>query len=307
MEHIPVLRENVQKYLNLKSGEVVVDATLGLAGHALDILKSVGENGVLYAFDTDERNLEEAKKRLKGYQKQIIFIHDNFRSLKTRITTKIDAILFDLGLSSPHIDDAERGFSFMKDGPLDMRFDSRNSLTAANVLNTYCESDLAEIFFRYGEERMSRKVAKRICERRKQKKFERTLELAAFLEGILPKKYSKKVHPATKIFQALRIEVNDELGALKEALEGAFEVLKIGGRIVVISYHSLEDRITKKFFQELEHPVADPEKSVYQVHDDPFVEKLTKKPVIPTEEEINENPRSRSAKLRAYRKLRSLK
>ncbi|NIA01787.1 MAG: 16S rRNA (cytosine(1402)-N(4))-methyltransferase RsmH [Nitrospirae bacterium] len=309
MEHLSVLKNDVQKYLNLKGGEVVVDATLGLGGHSKDILKSIGEDGRLIAFEQDERNLEEAKKRLESYKKQIDYIYDNFRHLKSRITSRgVDAILFDLGLSSPHVDDASRGFSFSKEGPLDMRFNSQGELTAEKVINTYSEEELIKIFFEYGEEKMSRKVAREICSRRSDKKFSTTTEFADFLEAILPRKRSKrasKTHPATKIFQALRIEVNDELNALKEALEQSIEVMKVGGRVVVISYHSLEDRIVKKFFKELEKPPATKEQSIYQTFGDPIVKKLTKKPVIPTDQEIEENPRSRSAKLRAYEKLRN--
>lgn len=325
MEHISVLKSDVQKYLDLEDGDVVVDATLGLGGHSLDILQRIGKNGRLIVFEQDERNLDEAKKRLEGYEKQIIYIHDNFRYLKSRITgcgaapptagernsyvKKIDAILFDLGLSSPHVDDAQRGFSFLKEGPLDMRFDPQADLTAEKVINTYKEEDLVKIFFEYGEEKMARKAAGKICERRDDKKFSSTTEFAEFLEGVLPGKRSGKVsktHPATKIFQALRIEVNDELNALKEALQQSMEVLKVGGRIVIISYHSLEDRIVKQFFKKLEKPPAAQEQVLYQIHGDPIIKKLTKKPVIPADKELEENPRSRSAKLRAYEKLREL-
>lgn len=316
MIHISVLRKDVQKYLRLKRGERVVDATLGLGGHSLDILKAIGEKGILYAFEMDERNLSEAKKRLKKYESQIIFFHDNFRTLKNRITgvfsadNTVDAILFDLGLSSPHVDESERGFSFLRDGPLDMRFDKRGKKTAASILDTYSEQELSDIFFRFGEERMSRVIARKICEERKVQKFETTKQLADFLEKVLPRSRSKKGksrHPATRIFQALRIAVNDELSALEEALQGAMEILRVGGRVVVISYHSLEDRIVKRFFQDLEKPeIASPEKAIYQVYDDPIVERLTRKPVIPTEKELEQNPRCRSAKLRAYRKIREL-
>lgn len=304
MQHLPVLQKDVQKYLNLNEGDTVLDATLGLGGHSLDMLKKIGEKGRLYAFEQDERNLAEAKERLKDYEKQITYIHDNFRYLKSRVTgQEFDGILFDLGLSSPHIDDSNRGFSFMKDGPLDMRFDPRSPLTAEIVLHTYPERELARIFREYGEEKFSNKVARYICEDKKTKKFTSTTELAAMLKRIIPESEKSKVHPATRVFQALRIEVNDELNALKEALAQAFEVLNHGGRLVVISYHSLEDRIVKQFFKELYQPEADPEKSVYSLHGDPLIKVLTKKPVTPTEEEMNDNPRSRSAKLRSFEKI----
>lgn len=312
MEHLSVLKKEVKEYLKLSEGEIVVDATLGLGGHAKEMVQSIGKKGKLIAFEQDERNLEEAKIRLKKFEKQIIYIHDNFRYLKTRITgagiSEIDAILFDLGLSSPHVDEGDRGFSFLKEGPLDMRFDPRQKLTAEIVLNTYSEQELARIIYEYGEERLSRMIARKICERRKTIPFKTTVDLAAFIYSIMPFKKghsSKKVHPATKIFQALRIEVNDELNSLKEALQQAVEMLKIGGRIAVMSYHSLEDRIVKHFFKELENPeVKDIHESLYRTHGDPIFESLTKKPVIPTDKEIDENPRSRSAKLRVYVRVR---
>ncbi len=313
MEHLSVLKTEVENYLKLKDGDIVIDATLGLGGHARDILKKVGKKGRLIAFEQDERNLNFAKENLRDFEKQIIFIHDNFRYLKTRITEagidQVDAILFDLGLSSPHIDDSSRGFSFSKDGPLDMRFDQRNSLTAEIVINTYKKEDLANIFFKYGEERMSRRLAKEICERRKTKKFDSTVEFADFVERLLSRKHfnkKSKINPATKIFQAIRIEVNDELNVLKDTLEQAIEILKIGGRIVVIAYHSLEDRIVKQYFNQLKNPPVSADEAIYRIHGDPIVESLTKKPVIPTEKEILDNPRSRSAKLRCYRKLKEL-
>lgn len=295
----------------------MVDATLGLGGHALDILKKLGPKGVLLAFEQDERNLKEAKKRLKEYEKQIVYLNCNFRYLKSRVTgarqagqagyQEVDAILFDLGLSSPHVDDAERGFSFMQEGPLDMRFDQSSELTAETVINTYPEEALANIFYLYGEEKLSRRLASAICRARKDHLFKTTTELASFIARVLPdKKHGKGSHPATRIFQAIRIEVNDELSVLKEALEQAMEILKVGGRIVIMSYHSLEDRIVKQFFKILERPpVKSPELAIYQNYEDPIVEIITKKPVVPTDEEIQLNPRSRSAKLRVYKKLRA--
>lgn len=311
VEHLSVLKNETLDFLDLKSGEIVVDATLGLGGHAKEMVTKIGTTGTLIAFDQDERNLEEAKRRLQGFEGQIVYVHDNFRHLKTRITgndfVEIDAILFDLGLSSPHVDDAARGFSFNKLGPLDMRFDPRSKLTAYDVVNAYSEEELARIIFEYGEDRLSRKIARKIVDQRKQKPFETTTELADFIEKVVPRKRSSKAsksHPATQTFQAIRIEVNDELDVVRQALRQAMELLKIGGRVVVISYHSLEDRIVKHFFKELEKPPAEGEQAMYSNHGDPFVKSLTKKPVVPSEEELEQNPRSRSAKLRAYRKLR---
>ncbi len=311
MKHVPVLIDVVQKFCNLQEGDVAVDATLGLGGHAEAFLAKVGEAGKVIGFDQDERNLEQARERLKNYEKQTILIHDNFRYLKKRITgvgiSQVDAILFDLGLSSPHLDEAERGFSFMQVGPLDMRFDGRNELTASQVVNEYPEEELKRIFYQYGEEKFGAKIARMICERRRDQKFGSTTELAEYIEKIIPKKRSKKAstaHPATKVFQAIRIEVNDELTVLEEALEQAFELLRPGGRLLVISYHSLEDRIVKRFMKSLQRPaVQSEEEKIYRNFGDPLIEILTKKPVIPTEEEIKENPRSRSAKLRVFEKL----
>ncbi|MCK9186122.1 16S rRNA (cytosine(1402)-N(4))-methyltransferase RsmH [Candidatus Gracilibacteria bacterium] len=317
MEHVSVLKNDVEKLLELKKGEIVVDATLGLGGHAMMLLKNVGKTGKLIAFEQDERNLKEAKKRIKEFAKEVknvFYISDNFRYLKKRITEigieKIDAILFDLGLSSPHIDDSNRGFSFLNDGPLDMRFDERNPLTAEIVVNEWKEEDLVKIFYEYGEEKYARKIAREICSHRKAEKFTSTLQLANFIEvtvcGGIGKRWKEKIHPATRVFQALRIAVNDELKALSDALDQAAEMLNIGGRIAVISYHSLEDRIVKQFFKELQQPQVTMEESIYRNHGDPIFEPITRKPIVPTDEEIEQNRRSRSAKLRVYKKVREL-
>jgi len=307
-----VLKEGVYKYLDLSGGEVVVDATLGLGGHTSGILELIGEKGTLIGFDLDKTNLAEAEKRLKQYKNKVL-INDNFRSLKTRVQEagfdQVDAILFDLGLSSPHVDEAERGFSFMKDGPLDMRFSKDQDLTAYEVVNHYSEEKLADVIYQYGEERASRKISRKIVERRMAKKFETTKELADYLESVVPTRGKKKGqkskhHPATTVFQALRIEVNDELNSLKEALDGSMELLRVGGRIVVISYHSLEDRIVKHFFKDLAKSCVCPQElPMCKCRGEAVVELLTRKPVGPSDEEVAENPRARSAKLRAIKKL----
>jgi len=311
MEHKSVLKEESILLMNLEEGMTVIDATLGLGGHSKIIVEKIGKTGHLYAFEQDDRNLKEAKERLKKHEKQITYFHENFRYLKTSVTgvgiKHVDAILFDLGLSSPHVDEGDRGFSFQKEGPLDMRYDQRGSLTAEIVINNYKEEDLARIFYKYGEDSFGGFISRKICERRKTQPFTSTLDLSLFLDQIIPAKRKKKINPATKVFQALRIEVNDELNVLKEALQQSIEMLKIGGRIVVISYHSLEDTIVKHFFKELERPEEkDLEKLIYQVTADPIVKAVTRKPVIPSEVEVKENPRSRSAKLRAYEKLREV-
>jgi len=307
MEHVSVLREEVKHYLKLRAGEVVIDGTLGLGGHAADILKQIGKSGKLLAFEQDERNLIEAKKRLLKFESQIVYFSDNFRNLKTRVTgigiEKVDAILLDLGLSSPHVDDSDRGFAFRKEGPLDMRFDQHEKLTAEIIVNTYSEGELAEIFWKYGEERLSKKIARMICERRKTHPFHLTTDLAAIIEKAYPPKFTKidRGHPAAKIFQALRIAVNDELTVLEEVLRQSYDLLGSGGRMVVISYHSLEDRIVKQYFKALERPEPSAEEAIYSNFGNPLIK--PSKLVTPTEKEIELNPRSRSAKLRAYIKI----
>ncbi|MBT3864578.1 16S rRNA (cytosine(1402)-N(4))-methyltransferase RsmH [Candidatus Peregrinibacteria bacterium] len=319
MEHVSVLKEEVYEYLSLEDGDIVVDGTLGLGGHAAGMLELVGEKGELIGFDLDEENLQEAKKRLSRH-KNTIFIQDNFRYLKTRVEealgkdAKVDAILLDLGLSSPHVDEADRGFSFKNEGPLDMRFSKSQELTAYDVINGYSEEKMADIFYQYGEEVQSRKLARKIVERRRVTKFETTVELADFISDSMPVRYGKKGkgkrskvsknHPATKVFQALRIEVNDELNALKEALQGSIDILSKGGRLVIISYHSLEDRIVKHFFKELARTCVCPQEQLQcTCRGEALVEILTKKPVGPMDKELGDNPRARSAKLRAMKKL----
>lgn len=302
--HIPVLRKEIIELLQLKKGDKVIDATLGLGGHSEEILKVIGKSGHLYAFEQDGRNLERAKERLREFESQVTYFHTNFVSLKTCLNgERVDAILFDLGLSSPHVDDSSRGFSFREDGPLDMRFDSREDLTAADIVNRWPEPDLVEIFSKYGEERASKKVAAGIVARRKEKHFETTLDLADFIRELKQKFPSKKDH-ATQVFQALRMAVNDEVSVLEEVLPQAIEVLKPGGRLAVISYHSIEDRIVKNIFRDYSKDLDDPnEPLINKVIREKQVEIITKKPIVPTEEEISENPRARSAKLRIIGKI----
>ncbi len=302
MHHTPVLKEEVLESLNLKKGAKVVDATLGLGGHSLEILKKIGDSGHLYAFEQDERNMEFATERLKDFYDQITFFHTNFVSLKTCLesdgVTSVDAILFDLGLSSPHVDDPERGFSFQQDGPLDMRFDRRNKLTAEEIINNWSESDLIEIFSRYGEERASKKVARTIVENRKKKPFKTTADLAEFIR-FQKKHIREKKDSATNVFQALRIAVNDELTVLENVLPDAIDVLAPGGRLVVISYHSLEDRIVKNILRDYSKDLEDPnEPLINKVIRPKQIELITRKPITPSAEEVVGNPRARSAKMR---------
>lgn len=310
--HTPVLLSETLDLLNLEAnlpakqaGKKVIDGTLGLGGHAEAILKKLGPKGKLMAFDQDERNLEEAKRRLKKYEKQITYIHSNFEHLAENASKhhfQPDAILLDLGLSSPHIDDPRRGFSFMKEGPLDMRFDKRQTLTAEKVVNSYSEKDLAGVIYRYGEERRSRPIARAIVQARKVSPIKTTTQLAEIIAETIRGK--SKIHPATQTFQALRIYVNRELEVLEKVLEDSLGLLKKGGRMVVISYHSLEDRIVKNFFRDqTRNCICPKELPICQCNFEKKLYILTRKPIIPTGIEVSRNPRSRSAKLRAAERL----
>lgn len=293
--HIPVLTNQILEYLKPAAGKVFIDCTLGLGGHT-EALITRGAKAV-YGIDVDERNLEKAKDRL-GQYKNVHFIHDNFENLAAigakilKKEERIDGILFDLGLSSLHVDEAIRGFSFQKEGPLDMRFDPKSAVTAADIVNTYPLEELLFIFKTYGEEKFSYRIAREIIQYRKQHKFATTSQLADFIANIFSKgkrNFYFKRHPATRIFQALRIAANREIEVLQKGLEGAVKVLSTTGRLVVISYHSLEDRLVKNFFRQ--------QKALG------LMKILTKKPITPDDEEINRNRRSRSAKLRAAEKL----
>jgi len=304
--HIPVLKEEVLDAMNLKAGDKVVDATLGLGGHAKEILKAIGKSGHLYAFEQDERNLKVAKENLKDFTDQVTYFHYNFASLKTCLSDAnqpcVNAVFFDLGLSSPHVDDPARGFSFRSVGPLDMRFDQRRKLTASEIVNKWSEDKLVQIFSKYGEERMSKTVAREIVSRRKDKPFETTVDLADFIKYIKRNLHEKK-DPATQIFQALRIAVNNEMVVLADALVQAIDAVCAGGRVVAISYHSLEDRIVKNVFRDLSRDLEDPnEPFIHKVIREKQVSVLTKKPIEPSAKEVNENPRARSAKMRVVEK-----
>jgi 16S rRNA (cytosine1402-N4)-methyltransferase len=273
------------------------------------ILEKIGPKGKLMGFDMDANNLAKAKKRIKdsGFGiKNFIPVHSNFENLKSEIEKHKfpapDTILFDLGLSSPHVDIPERGFSFHHDGPLDMRYDKSQKLTAEKVVNTYNEKDLADIIYQYGEERRSRVIAKKIIHVRKNKPITSTLQLVRVIASTLKSK--QKIHPATRTFQALRIYVNRELEVLETALHQAVDVCKKGGRIAVISYHSLEDRIVKNIFRYYTKDCICPkELPVCQCNFEKKLYLLTKRPIIPTGIEVEKNPRSRSAKLRVAERL----
>lgn len=290
--HVPVLLEETMDFLGVNREGIYVDCTIGLGGHALELLQQ-NPKARLVGFDLDEQSLLKTKERLKPYADRVELYHSDFRYLPDLELdfAKVRGILLDLGLSSYHLDSPERGFSYNKQGPLDMRMDLRNKTTAAKLVNKSSESRLAQIFFDFGELRQSRRLAKEIVSRRKVKEFETTTELLSIVEDVCRWRPQRgKTHPAARVFQALRIEINQELKDLSEFFERIVEKLKAKTRIVAISFHSLEDRIVKRTFMDLASSLNGRT---------PFLKILTKKPVTPTEREVQQNFRSRSAKLRA--------
>lgn len=306
MEHLPVLENEVVEFLKPKRGGTIVDCTLGLGGHALRIIPKLGKSGSYIGFDLDEKNLSEADRRLEKYGGQVTLVKRNFRYLSDELLKlgfdQVDGILLDLGLSSPHVDDPSRGFSFREEGELDMRYDRNSGKSAYDVVNHYSDEELIKIFREYGEERMARRIAGAIVEARKIAPLRTTKELSELIGSVVGGK--PRIDPSTRVFQALRIEVNDEIGALKDVLPQAFSHLKKGGRLVVISYHSLEDRIVKHFFKdESRECICSKEIPICVCNHKPTLKILTKKPLTPAPEEIERNRRARSAKLRAIEKL----
>jgi 16S rRNA (cytosine1402-N4)-methyltransferase len=286
--HIPVLPVEVMAYLNSQSGQTVVDATLGAGGHSLLIAKAVGPTGKVIALDHDQSMIDRAMPRLAGYPVEAI--HARYDILPEILATKaipgVDGLLADLGICSEQLDAADRGFSFSRPGPLDMRMDQSRGQSASDLVNHLSEYDLADLIYRYGEERFSRKIARYIVTRRGERRFEDTADLASVVRRAIPRKDPSGIHPATRTFQALRIAVNDELNALEGFLGRLHDCIKPGGVAVVISFHSLEDRLVKNTFRQSE-----------------YWEILTKKPIMASDEEQNINPRSRSARLRAARRI----
>lgn len=281
--HIPVLANEVLTGLALQAGMRVFDGTVGLGGHAKLMLEATSPNGELVAFDRDDRNLSVAKEFCAEFGNRATFIHDSFGNLGAHDVGMFDGMLFDLGFSSVHVADAERGFSFMNNGPLDMRYDTRQELTAMTIVNTWVFEDLSTIFRRFGEDPRARIIAKAIVDARKEMRITETGQLASIIASVVPRQ--GKTHPATKVFQALRIVVNDELGEVERGLTVALSKLNPGGRCAVLTFHSLEDRVVKMLFK---NAVG--------------FSLVTKRPIVATEEEMKINPRSRSAKLRIIQK-----
>ncbi|WP_308780091.1 16S rRNA (cytosine(1402)-N(4))-methyltransferase RsmH [Pseudolactococcus insecticola] len=306
--HDTVLLHETVDMLEVKPDGIYVDATLGGAGHSEYLLSKL-TTGHLYAFDQDVTAHENAQSRLEKQlaQNQVTLIKANFRDLKSALAahgvTAFDGIIYDLGVSSPQFDDSKRGFSYKKDARLDMRMDQSQSLTAHDVVNTYAFNDLMRIFSRYGEEKFAKQIARKIEKVRSEKPIDNTLELADIIKSALPQKeLKKKGHPAKRIFQAIRIEVNDELGAAAESIETAIQMLKKEGRISVITFHSLEDKLTKSLFKE--YSTIDIPRGLPMVPDEmkPQLTLVNRKPILASETELEANNRAHSAKLRVAQK-----
>lgn len=307
-KHIPVLLEEVIENLNLQENGIYIDGTLGGAGHSTEIIKKL-KNGILIGIDKDKEALEVSEKRLLEYKDKntkLILVHDKYENIKNIISElnieKVDGILLDLGVSSYQLDIKERGFSYNEDGPLDMRMDQTQEKSAELIVNTYSEEDLANIIFKYGEERYSRRIASEIVKSRKQKKIKTTKELTKIIESVVP--YNKKDGNRSKrTFQAIRIETNDELKDLEKTIEDAIKSLKNNGRLLVITFHSLEDRIVKQKFIELEGRCTCPKDlPVCVCNYISYGKIITKKIILPSEDEMSKNKRAHSAKLRIFEK-----
>ncbi|MGM0378209.1 MAG: 16S rRNA (cytosine(1402)-N(4))-methyltransferase RsmH [Bacillota bacterium] len=307
--HESVLLKECIDNLDIKKDGIYIDGTLGGAGHSKEILKKIGSNGLLIGIDRDKEALNESKKVLKKINNNFKLVHGNFSDIKRILEKlgikKIDGFLLDLGVSSYQIDNPKRGFSYMKEGKLDMRMNQNQSLTAEKVINQYSYKKLVKIFFDYGEENHSKRIAKNIVNKRKDKKIKTTHQLVDIIKDSLPKSvlYSNS-HPAKRIFQAVRIEVNNELGIIKDTIKDAVSLLKKDGKIVIITFHSLEDRIVKHTFKDLYNDCTCPDgMPICTCDEKKVIEIITKKPIYPSEKELDENSRSRSAKLRVARKL----
>jgi len=298
--HKSVLLKDVLEYLGCSEGKVYVDGTLGEGGHTEQILEKSSPTGKVVGIDLDNQIIERAAERLKEFGSRVYLIQGNYKNIKKILAeieiSKVDGFLLDLGVSLFHFQNQERGFSFQLDAPLDMRLDMKNPVTAGKIINRSSEKEIAQILWQYGEERWSRRIARVICSYRQKSRILSTGQLAKIVVSAIPAKFrSKKIHAATKTFQALRIEVNQELKGLEQALEDITDVLKPGARMCVISFHSLEDRIVKRTFRKLSQAK---ESDGFYCSSGPWIKILTPKPIVPTEEEIRDNFRARSAKLR---------
>jgi 16S rRNA (cytosine1402-N4)-methyltransferase len=308
-DHKPVLLDEVIHYLRCTPGKTFIDGTVGGGGHARAILEKTAPDGLLIGVDWDENALTRAQSNLKLFAERLILVRDNYARIGAILARlhiqAVDGILLDLGLSSLQVDNAERGFSFALSGPLDMRMDTRRKITAAHLINTLSEEELANIIWTYGEERWSRRIARTIVRKRTAKAIETTDHLAELVCQAIPAgKRTRHRHPATRTFQAIRLAVNGELENLQTFLQGALDWLTNGGRLAIISFHSLEDRIVKQVFSSWARSCRCPPRSpVCRCEGEPLAQLVNKKPLVPREKEIQENPRARSGRLRVVEKL----
>ncbi len=306
--HISVLPEETIEGLNINPDGIYVDGTLGGGGHSYEICKRLSDKGRLIGIDQDGDALEAARERLSRYEHKITLVRSNFCEIATILkdleVSKVDGIILDLGVSSYQLDNGERGFSYKNDAPLDMRMDTRQGTTAAGVVNHYSESELFHVIRDYGEERFAKNIAKHICIARQKHPIETTGQLSEIIKGAVPMKFQKNGHPAKRTFQAIRIEVNRELTVLEESIDQMIDCLKPGGRICIITFHSLEDRIVKNKFKENENPcTCPPDFPVCVCGKKSKGRMITRKPILPTEKEIENNKRSKSSKLRIFEKV----
>ncbi|WP_312469192.1 16S rRNA (cytosine(1402)-N(4))-methyltransferase RsmH [Neobacillus sp.] len=308
-EHTTVLLKEAVDGLNIKSDGIYVDCTLGGAGHSALILSKLGEGGRLFAFDQDETAIDHAKEKLSEYGNRLTIIRSNFLYLQEELAShginKVDGVLYDLGVSSPQLDTPERGFSYHHDAPLDMRMDNEADISAYDVINHWSFEDLVRIFFRYGEEKFSKQIARKIEAARATKPIQTTAELVEIIKDAIPAPARRKGgHPAKRIFQAVRIAVNDELAVFEQSLNQAIDLLNTEGRISVITFHSLEDRICKAAFKKAsETPNLPPGLPIIPDEYKPILKLISRKPILPSDEELEINNRARSAKLRIAEKL----
>ena len=304
--HESVLLKEAIEYLNLKEDSIIVDCTLGYAGHSSEILKRIPK-GFLYAFDQDEEAISYSEKKLKSIASNYEIIKSNFvylkKELEKRNQSHVDGVLFDLGVSSPQLDETERGFSFHKDAKLDMRMDQNNPISAYEVVNTYSYEDLVRIMRIYAEEKYASSIAKKIVQKREEKKIETTLELVDIIRESVPFKYSREHHPARKVFQAIRMEVNHELEVFEEAFQEALELLNPNGRVCVITFHSLEDKLCKKMIKEKTNVDSALRGLPFLPEDQkPKFKEIAN--ISPEKEELERNHRSRSARLRVIERVK---
>lgn len=306
--HVSVLLEEVLEGLNIKEDGIYVDGTLGGAGHSLEIVKRL-KTGKLIGIDQDTNALDKSREVLKEHLDKVVLVHDNYVNIKSVLEDlnieKVDGILLDLGVSSHQLDTEERGFSHNKDAPLDMRMDSSKNFSAWNVVNEYSEDEITRILYEYGEEKWAKRISQFIIQERNDKPIDTTFELVSVIKKAIPKKVRMEGHhPAKKTFQAIRIEVNGELDVLKAAIKDMVEVLNANGRLAIITFHSLEDRIVKEEFKELfKDCICPPEMPQCICDKRREINILTRKPIVPSKRELESNPRSRSSKLRVAEKI----